>query len=49
MPTHRCRKKLSLICKGEVAINNNIPWDFFDGASKGNPSKGGSRGIIYLS
>jgi ribonuclease HI len=36
------------LMQGEVAINKNIPWDFFDVASWGNPSKGGSRGILYL-
>jgi hypothetical protein len=33
----------------EVAINKDIPWDCFDGASQGNPSKGGLCEIICLS
>jgi hypothetical protein len=28
--------------QGEVATNKNIPWDFLDGASQGNPYKVGS-------
>jgi ribonuclease HI len=35
--------------QGEVAINKDIPWDFFFWCIIGNPSKGGSRGILYLS
>jgi hypothetical protein len=33
----------------EEVINKDIPWAYFDGASQGNPPKGGSRGILYLS
>ena len=34
--------------QGEVAIKKYISWDRFHCASQGNPSKGGSRGILYL-
>ena len=30
-------------------INKAIPWDFFDGASQGEPPLGGSRGVLYFS
>jgi hypothetical protein len=33
----------------EEVINKNIPWAYFDGASQGNPPKGGARGILHLS
>ena len=29
-------------------INKGIPWDFFDGASQGDPPLGGSREVLYL-
>jgi hypothetical protein len=28
----------------EEVINKDIPWAYFDGASQGNPPKGGSEG-----
>ena len=30
-------------------INKGIPWDFFDGASQGDPPLGGSGEVLYLS
>jgi hypothetical protein len=30
-------------------INEEFPWDYFDGASQGTPSRGGVGGIIFLS
>ena len=30
-------------------INKMVPWDFFDGASQGDPPLGGSGGVIYFS
>jgi len=41
------REKSSSLIQGKVAINKDIP-SFFYGASQGNPSKGGSRGLPYL-
>jgi hypothetical protein len=35
MPTHMVQKKSISHMQGEVAINKDIPWDFFDGASQG--------------
>jgi len=32
----------------EEVIIKNIPWAYFDGASQGDPPKGGARGILYL-
>jgi hypothetical protein len=29
-------------------INKKIPWDFFDGAAQGTPSKGGLGGILHI-
>ena len=29
-------------------INKEIPWDFFDGASQGDPPLGSSGAILYL-
>ena len=30
-------------------INKTVPWDFFDGASQGDPPLGGLGGVIYFS
>ena len=30
------------------AINKEIPWDFFDGASQGDPPLGGSGAVLYM-
>ena len=32
-----------------LEINKEVPWDFFDGASQGDPPLGGSGGVIYFS
>ena len=29
-------------------LDKSCPWDFFDGASQGDPPIGGAGGIIYL-
>ena len=29
-------------------INKSIPWDFFDGASQGDPPLGGSGAVIFI-
>jgi hypothetical protein len=30
-------------------VNKDMPWDFFDGASQGNPTRGGDGGVLHLS
>ena len=31
-----------------LAINKQIPWYFFDGASQGDPPLGGSGAVLYM-
>ena len=45
--SHEKEQKIKVLIPPE--INKAIPWAFFNGASQGDPSLGGSGGVLYLS
>ena len=44
--TQEKEPKVNILVPPEM--NKGIPWDFFDGASQGDPPLGGSGGVLYL-